>query len=62
MKTTDDVVEISLFDANGEKVGMGRIWKARPNHWSWAHPNGSEGCDEKSFRAAEDALKEASKA
>jgi hypothetical protein len=36
--------------------GIGRVWEARPGHWSWAHPDGSEGCDEKSFDAAVEAV------
>ena len=40
------------------KSGIGRIWEARPGKFSWAHPDGSEGCDCPSWEAAEAALLE----
>lgn len=60
MKTRngDDVVKIRLTDKIGNPKGTGLIWEARPGRWSWAHPNGSEGCDCKTFRCAEDELLE----
>ena len=52
--------EIRLTDKAGNPAGLGNIWEPRPGKWSWAHPNGSEGCNCASFDAAEKELNEAS--
>jgi hypothetical protein len=33
-------------------AGILRVWEARPGNWSFATPNGSQGCGEDSFNAA----------
>ena len=39
-KMNNEVVEIAV---NG---GIGRVWESRPGHWSWAHPDGSQGSED----------------
>lgn len=49
-----EVAEIRLN--SGE---VGRIWESRPESFSFAHPNGSQGSGYKTFEEAETALNEA---
>ena len=46
MKTNNEVVEVRVEN------GITRVWEARPGHWSWAHPDGSEGVNEPTCEAA----------
>ena len=43
---TNQIVEVKV------EGGIGRVWEARAGHWSWAHPDGSEGCNEPTCEAA----------